>query len=79
MKYYFIVEKFEKISNLYDTIIESKLMGVFECYMLSQPFIIAFSDVYTKCFRIPKWSAVIGKGESIIPNTWIVTTMLPDT
>lgn len=77
-KYYFIVKRFKKVNNFYDNIIESKSMGVFECTNLSERFIIALSDVYTKCFRIPKWSGVIGEEENIIQNVWIVTIMSPD-
>lgn len=76
--YYFIVRRFKKVNNFYDYVIESKLMGMFECYNLSEQFIISLSDVYTKCFRIPKWSGIIGEEDNIIPNTWIVTTMFPD-
>lgn len=53
-------------------------MGVFECYNLSERFIIASLDVYTKCFRIPKWSEIIGEENNIIQNVWVVTTMSPN-
>lgn len=77
-KYYFIVKKFNEVHNVYDQVIEPKLMGIFECYNLSERFIIPLSDIYTKCFRIPKWSTVFGEEENIIPNVWVVTTMFPD-
>lgn len=77
-KYYFIVKRFKEVNNFYDYVVESKLIGVFECSNLSERFTIALSDVYTKCFRIPKWSGIIGEEDNIILNVWIVTTMFPD-
>jgi len=77
-KYYFIVKKFKEVNNFYDCVVESKSMGVFECSNLSEQFIIALTDIYTKCFKIPKWSGIIGEEDNIILNVWIVTTMFSD-
>lgn len=77
-KYYFIVKRFQKVKNFYTYVIESKSLGMFECDNLSELFIISLSVVYTKCFRIPKWSNIIGEENNIIKNKWVVTTMFSD-
>lgn len=72
------MKRFQKVKNFYTYVIESKSLGMFECDNLSELFIISLSDVYTKCFRIPKWSNIIGEENNIIKNKWVVTTMFSD-
>ena len=75
--YYFLVKKYKEISNFNDNIIDSKFIGIFQCKNLSELCIVPFSDVYTKCFRLPKWDTRTGHEDSIEKHWWIVIAMLP--
>lgn len=78
LDYYFLVRKFKEISNINDYIIDSKLLGIFQCKNLSELCIVPLSDVHTKCFRLPQWDTRTGHENNIEKHSWIVTTMLPD-
>lgn len=51
--YYFIVQKHKNVSQLYDVSILSHEVGIFVCSELLDQEIIPFTDVVTKCFRMP--------------------------
>lgn len=76
--YYFIVRKYKEISHVSNYIIDSKLLGIFQCKTLSELCIVPLSDVYTKCFRLQKWDTRTGHEDSIEKHWWIVTAMLPE-
>lgn len=53
---HFVVKKFEKKVDFYDTVCFSSSVGVFHCSLLSpELFVISLQDIESKGFRMPYW------------------------
>lgn len=74
---FFIVKKFRNLSSLYNVGYTSEFMGVYICRRLTDVLhAVRLQDVKIKCFRMPHWSNVEGREESVVQNEYVCATCL---
>ena len=74
----FVVKKFDKQVDFYDSVCKSSRVGVFHCGSLSSQLkLIKINEIQSKCFRMPYWPELVT--DQCTPNEYIVAIISSST
>lgn len=70
-EYKFVVEKFQRVENLYNVGCSSSSVGVFLCSVHTKDLnVVQMDEIRGKCFRMPYWDC--NKNSNPIPDFFVI-------